>query len=38
MIVVVCPGFHGIYIVCHDFFVVFKVEMLYTMVIDSANE
>ena len=36
MIVVVCPGFVGLYIPI-DIFVVFEDELLYTMINNSAN-
>lgn len=37
MIVVVCPGFVGLYIPDRYFFVVFENELLYTMINNSAN-
>ena len=37
MIVVVCPGFVGLYIPDWYFFVVFEDELLYTMINNSAN-
>lgn len=37
MIVVVCPGFVGLYIPDWYFFVVFEDELLYTMINNSVN-